>query len=390
MSQHAVKVNPELPSVVTAAFERYQMGCLHDELAGPDERKLQALDIILDICRVDTKAQEGVMQGLLGVLVSILRGKPIPGVLTKVMECFLLLSKYPNARQKLYFLSSFVLKLPIMINQQKLIYYSVEDCSKLEEIRHAIQGSSTEKDFFNCFEFMRNLCVYPRGADALVSMGFWDWLISLLQPDGKYAPGPLRQSIYQSLFRLKTECNLDPKQTSTPKSLIRYLLTTDFTLAKGAEYPESVLWFCIAVCRLQENKTEFIQNDGIGISYRTFLADGKLQVSTRDAPMIQLVTTTLQFLSSLTVAVTGKKLVAEKIGPAAIATFFESCLALESGKVERTLTQFMLEVCEHPDIRAALRANESLVARLRSSEKRADEFGRKILQKLIDNIFWEP
>lgn len=59
MSQHAVKVNPELPSVVTAAFERYQMGCLHDELAGPDERKLQALDIILDICRVDTKAQEG-------------------------------------------------------------------------------------------------------------------------------------------------------------------------------------------------------------------------------------------------------------------------------------------------------------------------------------------
>mmetsp|Transcript_27717 Transcript_27717/g.69920 ORF Transcript_27717/g.69920 Transcript_27717/m.69920 type:complete len:380 (-) Transcript_27717:163-1302(-) len=367
MSQHAVKVNPELPSVVTAAFERYQMGCLHDELAGPDERKLQALDIILDICRVDTKAQEGVMQGLLGVLVSILRGKPIPGVLTKVMECFLLLSKYPNARQKL-----------------------VEDCSKLEEIRHAIQGSSTEKDFFNCFEFMRNLCVYPRGADALVSMGFWDWLISLLQPDGKYAPGPLRQSIYQSLFRLKTECNLDPKQTSTPKSLIRYLLTTDFTLAKGAEYPESVLWFCIAVCRLQENKTEFIQNDGIGISYRTFLADGKLQVSTRDAPMIQLVTTTLQFLSSLTVAVTGKKLVAEKIGPAAIATFFESCLALESGKVERTLTQFMLEVCEHPDIRAALRANESLVARLRSSEKRADEFGRKILQKLIDNIFWEP
>ncbi|CAD7929016.1 unnamed protein product [Amoebophrya sp. A120] len=367
MSQHAVRDNPVIPECVTVAFERYQMGCLHEELAGPEPRKLQALDIILDICKVDTKAQEGVMQGLLDVLVHILRGSPSPSVKEKVVKCFLLLSKFPNARQKL-----------------------VEDSGKLEELRHAVQASENEQDFFGCLQTMRNVCLYPKGADALVATGYWDWLISMLLDEAKSKPSDLRKSVYESLYKLKIECNLDHKNTSTPKSLIRLLLKSDFTMAQGPEYATSALEFCIAVCRLDENKSEFIQNDGIATAYKVFLGNGTLAVAATDTPLVLLTSRALQFLGSLTVAVPGKKLVAETIGPAKIAEFFEQCLDVQSDKIERTLTQFMLEVCEHPDVRKALRSRESLVAKLRASEIRADEFGKKILKKLIDNIFWEP
>ncbi|CAD7924759.1 unnamed protein product [Amoebophrya sp. A25] len=364
MSQHEVKANPKVPDCVMLAFERYQLGCLHEELAGPEPRQLQALDIILDICRVEPKAQEGLRQGLLDVLIHIIRNAPSPMLLSKTVEAFLLLSRFANARAKL-----------------------VADLSKLERLREALQ-TSTEENKMRCLELVRNLTQYPRGADALVKAGFWTWLTGELSSGAK--PSTLRQQIFRALYAIKIECNLDPSNTATSKSLIKLMLSNDLFLELGPGYAFSVLEFCIAVARNHDDKEEFVTNDGIPHVYKTFCDSGNLSVTAREGERIQCIAAALQFLGTLTISVTGKKQVVERLGAHAFVAFLVKVLDVESGKLERTLTQMMLEVCEHPEMRKAMRTSAQLVDKLRSSEKRADEFAKKILHKLLDNIHWEP
>ncbi len=75
LSQHEVKDFPVLPPCVMLAFERRQVGCLTQELTGSVDRQLQVLDIMLDIFQTETKAQEGISESVLDVLIFILRSR---------------------------------------------------------------------------------------------------------------------------------------------------------------------------------------------------------------------------------------------------------------------------------------------------------------------------